>query len=71
METMLPTTCSIKFKDPHKLHEFYLIVTPDEGFWQGGTFWFHIYITEDYNIAVSISYMKLQLFVFNFYRICY
>ncbi|CAH1394086.1 unnamed protein product [Nezara viridula] len=51
METMLPSTCSVKFKDPHKLHEFYLSVTPDEGFWQGGKFWFHIYITEDYNIA--------------------
>ncbi|XP_014250395.1 NEDD8-conjugating enzyme UBE2F-like [Cimex lectularius] len=51
MESMLPTTCSVKFVDPHKLHEFYLIVSPDEGFWQGGKFRFHIFITEDYNIA--------------------
>uniref|UniRef100_A0A0A9W0Y3 E2 NEDD8-conjugating enzyme n=1 Tax=Lygus hesperus TaxID=30085 RepID=A0A0A9W0Y3_LYGHE len=51
METMLPSTCAIKFVDPHKLHEFYLIVSPDEGFWQGGKFLFHVYITEDYNIA--------------------
>lgn len=51
---MLPVTCRIKFDDPHCLHEFNLIVTPDEGYWQGGRFTFHIYITEDYNMAVSL-----------------
>uniref|UniRef100_A0A023FAT8 E2 NEDD8-conjugating enzyme n=1 Tax=Triatoma infestans TaxID=30076 RepID=A0A023FAT8_TRIIF len=51
MESMLPNTCSLKFTDPHKLHDFYLIVCPDEGFWHGGKFWFHIYITEEYNMA--------------------
>lgn len=54
MESMLPNTCSLKFSDPHKLHDFYLIVCPDEGFWHGGKFWFHIYITEEYNMAASI-----------------
>ncbi|BES90044.1 Nedd8-conjugating enzyme [Nesidiocoris tenuis] len=51
METTLPSTCAIKFIDPHKLHEFYLIVTPDEGFWEGGKFYFHVYITDDYNMS--------------------
>uniref|UniRef100_A0A1B6F4U1 E2 NEDD8-conjugating enzyme n=1 Tax=Cuerna arida TaxID=1464854 RepID=A0A1B6F4U1_9HEMI len=51
MEQMLPITCRVKFDDPHCLHEFSLFVTPDEGFWNGGRFCFHIYITEDYNMA--------------------
>lgn len=51
MESMLPSTCSVKFSDPHKLYEFILTVCPDEGFWQGGKFLFHVYITEDYNMA--------------------
>ncbi|XP_054277884.1 NEDD8-conjugating enzyme UBE2F-like [Macrosteles quadrilineatus] len=51
MEQMLPNTCRVKFDDPHSLHEFNLFVTPDEGFWIGGRFCFHVYITEEYNMA--------------------
>uniref|UniRef100_A0A1B6DYY7 E2 NEDD8-conjugating enzyme n=2 Tax=Clastoptera arizonana TaxID=38151 RepID=A0A1B6DYY7_9HEMI len=51
MEQMLPVTCRVKFDDPHCLHDFCLIVTPDEGYWQGGRFTFHIFITEEYNMA--------------------
>ncbi|RZF41954.1 hypothetical protein LSTR_LSTR015578 [Laodelphax striatellus] len=40
MEQMLPTTCKVKFEDPHCLHEFSLIVSPDEGYWKGGKFVF-------------------------------
>ncbi|XP_075215454.1 NEDD8-conjugating enzyme UBE2F-like [Lycorma delicatula] len=54
MEQMLPTTCKVKFDDPHCLYEFNLVVTPDEGFWQGGRFIFHFYISEEYNMAPPI-----------------
>lgn len=50
---MLPATCRVKFDDPHSLHDFTLLVTPDEGFWLGGRFCFHVFITEEYNMAVS------------------
>lgn len=52
---MLPSTCRVRFEDPHQLHDFHLTVTPDEGFWAGGRFRFHIFVTEDYNMAVSTN----------------
>ncbi|XP_067007047.1 NEDD8-conjugating enzyme UBE2F isoform X2 [Anabrus simplex] len=51
MEQTLPNTCRVKFENPDTLHDFNLTVMPDEGFWCGGRFCFHIYITEDYNMA--------------------
>lgn len=51
MEANLPSTCKIKFSDPNQLHVFDLVVVPDEGFWEGGKFTFHIYVTEDYNMV--------------------
>ena len=51
MECNLPTGCKVKFDDPNALHEFCLTITPDEGFWQGGKFKFHILVGEDYNIS--------------------
>jgi len=51
MEANLPLTCKVKFSDPNQLHTFDLIIIPDEGYWQGGKFCFHIYVTEEYNIV--------------------
>ncbi|KZC06584.1 PREDICTED: NEDD8-conjugating enzyme UBE2F-like [Dufourea novaeangliae] len=51
MEQNLPTTCQVTFNDPHCLHEFTLLIVPDEGYWMGGRFYFQIYIPEDYNMA--------------------
>lgn len=53
MEMNLPTTCSIKFANINELHRFDLIVTPNESFWSGGKFIFHIEIPDDYNFLVS------------------
>lgn len=53
MNENLPATCSINFEDPNLLSEFILTVSPDEGYWAGGKFKFSIYVTEDYNMAVS------------------
>ena len=53
MEQTLPSTCRVKFENPDALHDFYMTIYPDEGFWKGGRFVFHIVISEDYNMAVS------------------
>ncbi len=53
MEQTLPSTCRVKFENPDALHDFYMTIHPDEGFWKGGRFVFHIFISEDYNMAVS------------------
>ena len=51
METALPTGCKVKFDDPNALHDFTLTISPDEGFWNGGKFRFHIHVAEDYNMS--------------------
>ncbi|VVC94932.1 unnamed protein product [Leptidea sinapis] len=51
MNENLPATCSVNFEDPNVLSEFVLSVTPDEGYWEGGTFKFSVVVTEDYNMA--------------------
>lgn len=54
MEQTLPRTCRVNFDDPNTLHIFQLTISPDEGYWQGGKYRFHITVPEDYNIAVGI-----------------
>ena len=51
MEATLPTGCKVKFDDPNALHEFCLTISPDDGFWMGGKFRFHVHVGDDYNIA--------------------
>lgn len=53
MEQNLPATCQSTFDDPHRLHEFSLLISPDEGYWAGGQFTFKIEIPEEYNMIVS------------------
>lgn len=53
MEQTIPSTCRVKFENPDALHEFTVIIQPDEGFWKGGKFLFHVVINEDYNISVN------------------
>lgn len=50
LEENLPDTCKLDFKNVNSLHEFDLTITPDECFWKGGTFHFHVTVPEDYNI---------------------
>lgn len=54
MEQTLPGTCNVNFENPNELFNITLTVSPDEGYWAGGTFHFHIFVTEDYNMAVSV-----------------
>ena len=51
MESTLPAGCKVKFEDPNALHDFTLVVSPDEGYWTGDKFRFHVLVGEDYNIS--------------------
>ena len=42
------------FDDPNKLHLFTVTITPDNGYWHGGKYRFHIDMPEDYNITLYI-----------------
>ena len=42
MEENKPQHCKVKFDDPSSLHDFFIIISPEEGFWQGGRFKFHV-----------------------------
>lgn len=53
MEQTIPTTAKVKFDNPDILHEFAVVIHPDEGFWKGGKFVFLVTINEDYNISVN------------------
>lgn len=68
MEQTLPTTCQITFNDPHRLHEFSLLIVPEEGYWTGGKFYFQIYIPDDYNMAVIISFLTLIFLLNSYYK---
>ena len=53
MNSALPASCKLRFDDPDKLYDFYVTITPDEGYWKNGSFLFHVQVTEEYNFAVS------------------
>ncbi|EEB10380.1 NEDD8-conjugating enzyme ubc-12, putative [Pediculus humanus corporis] len=61
MEQTLPPTCKVRFENPHQLHDFQLIVSPDEGFWMGGRFVFQILVTEEYNMAPPLVHCETKL----------
>jgi hypothetical protein len=60
MEQTIPSTCRVKFENPDALHEFSVIIQPDEGFWKSGKFLFHVVINEDYNISVIIKWAFIK-----------
>ena len=50
LEEHKPPGVKIKFDDPNTLHDFYVIISPEEGFWQGGKYKFHVKVTDkDYS----------------------
>ncbi|XP_028402938.1 NEDD8-conjugating enzyme UBE2F-like isoform X2 [Dendronephthya gigantea] len=51
----LPDTCQVDFKDHDILKEFDLTIKPEEGFWSGGTFHFHISVPDEYNIKPPLA----------------
>ena len=42
LEEHKPPGVKIKFDDPNTLHDFLVIISPEEGFWQGGKYKFHV-----------------------------
>lgn len=58
MEQNLPIGCKVEFDDPNALHEFMLIVVPDDGFWAGGKFKFHI------KVRVTAARLAVQSIAF-------
>jgi len=50
MEENKPATVKVKFEDPSVLHDFVITISPEEGFWQGGRFRFHVKVPAEYNI---------------------
>ncbi|XP_049784334.1 NEDD8-conjugating enzyme UBE2F-like isoform X3 [Schistocerca cancellata] len=56
MEQTLPVTCKVHFDNPDILYDFTLTVMPDEGYWMGGRFVFHIHVTEEYNMADLLNF---------------
>ncbi|XP_063173970.1 NEDD8-conjugating enzyme UBE2F isoform X2 [Candoia aspera] len=51
LEVNLPCTCEVNFPDPNKLHFFLLIINPDEGYYQNGSFQFEIEVPDAYNMV--------------------
>jgi len=47
-ELTLPKTCKITFPDPDDLLNFQLAISPDEGFYKGGTFSFSFKVSPSY-----------------------
>uniref|UniRef100_A0A8C7MIN2 E2 NEDD8-conjugating enzyme n=1 Tax=Oncorhynchus kisutch TaxID=8019 RepID=A0A8C7MIN2_ONCKI len=48
---LIKGTCKASFPDENKLHHFQLAVSPDEGYYQSGTFHFEIDVPEAYNMV--------------------
>ena len=50
LQPILPSSCSIEFKDIDDLRCFTLIIKPEEGYWKSGRFVFLVKIPSDYNL---------------------
>ena len=42
LEEHKPPGVKIKFDDHNILSDFFVIISPEDGFWQGGKFKFHV-----------------------------
>uniref|UniRef100_A0A2K5CZL1 UBC core domain-containing protein n=1 Tax=Aotus nancymaae TaxID=37293 RepID=A0A2K5CZL1_AOTNA len=56
LEANSPCTCKVHFPNPNKLHYFQLIVTPDEGYYQGGNFQFETEVPDVYNMFTERTF---------------
>ncbi len=61
IQAYLPATCSLHFEDVDDLREVDLTVSPNEGYWKGGRFNFHILIPPEYNIKAPLVECKTKL----------
>ncbi|CAG7786251.1 unnamed protein product [Allacma fusca] len=61
LQAALPSTCRLHFEDNDKLHDFKVTISPEEGHWKGGSFQFHIIVTDDYNFAPPVVKCNTKL----------
>lgn len=61
IQSCLPSTCSIHFEDVDDLRELNLTVQPDEGYWKGGKFLFHILVPLEYNVKPPLVQCRTKL----------
>lgn len=61
IQSCLPSTCSIHFEDVDDLRELAVTVQPDEGYWKGGRFVFHILVPSEYNVKPPIVQCHTKL----------
>ena len=50
LQSVLPSSCKLEFKDVDDLRMFTAIIRPEEGFWKEGKFVFVIQIPPEYNL---------------------
>jgi len=51
LEEHKPPGVKIKFDSPDDLSEFHVIISPEDGMWQGGKYRFHVKIPLEYNMT--------------------
>lgn len=61
IQSCLPSTCSIHFEDVDDLRELTLAIRPDEGYWKGGRFLFHILVPLEYNVKPPVVECRTKL----------
>ena len=61
VEACLPKTCRIQFDNVDDLRQFVLIISPDEGYWRGGTFVFDIHVPVEYNIKPPTAHCRTKI----------
>ena len=67
LEENKPPGVKIKFDDPNTLSDFHVIISPEDGYWAGGRFKFHVKIPLDYNMSppdvlcLTKSFFKWQV----------
>lgn len=61
LQPTLPCTCRLDFKDVDDLRKFNLIISPKDGYWNGGQFLFQISIPPEYNIKPPVAVCKTKI----------
>ena len=57
MEENKPGHCRVKFEDPSRLHDFFITISPEDGWWQGGRFRVHVKVAA-LTIAARVPLFK-------------
>ncbi len=61
IEKELKGQCKLNFPNSNELHKFTLTVSPQEGMWRGGDFYFTFEVPENYNHAPPIVHCTTKV----------